>query len=89
MSRKEEGTLILLKVIVTKKCFTKFSPKISEKLLHTTLKFFVNFFHCEFYHKNQVDGSNHAQSYIFHKSATILTFNICIWNMNLILFLRL
>ena len=42
---KEEGTLFLFKVILTKICFTKFSLEIFQELLETSLNFILNFFH--------------------------------------------
>ena len=64
----------MLYVILNKMCFTIFSPKISQELLQTTLKFILHFFHWELYHKNQVYGSHHAPSNTFHKSVIILSY---------------
>ena len=52
------------------------------------VKFSVNFFHFKSYHKNQAPGSHHTQSNIFNKSVIILTCHICIWNLNVVSFLR-
>ena len=76
-------------IFVTKTCFTKFSLKISQQPLRTRLNFIVNVFHFEFYCKNQVHGSHHGPSNIFHKSVIILTFHICIQNLSLVSFLRI
>ena len=58
-SWKEKGTLLLLKVIVTKMWFTKLSQEICQELLQTTLSFILNVFHLEFYYKYRVHGSHH------------------------------
>ena len=57
-------------------CFTKFSLEKSQELLQTTLNFILSFSHLKSYHKNQVHGSHHAPSNIFHKSVIILIFHI-------------
>ena len=65
-------------------CHENVLYKVSQELLQTTLNFVSNFFQLEFYHKNQVHGSDHAQSIIFHKSVINLTFHTCIWNLSLV-----
>ena len=81
---KEEGTLFLIKVIFTKLCFINLALKISQELLQNTLNFILKFFHLELYHKNQIHGSHHEPSKMFHKGAIILTFYICIWKLSLV-----
>ena len=88
-SWKEEGTLFLLKIIVTKMCFPKFWLKISPELLKATLNFILNFLSFEIYHKNQVHGSDHVVSNILHKSVITLMFHICIKTLSLVWFLRI
>ena len=51
---------IWFSVPVTKKCFTQFSPEVSQELLERKLKFIVHFFCWEFYHRNQIHGPHHA-----------------------------
>ena len=55
---------------------------------YRNVKFFLNFSHLKSYHKNQAHGSHHTQSNIFNKSVIILTCHICIWNLNVVSFLR-
>ena len=74
----------MLLYLTKRAVFTRLSPEISQALLQTTLNFILNVFHLEFYYKNQVHGSHHAPSNIFHQSVIILAFNICIWNLGLV-----
>ena len=62
--------------------------KLFTRNISGTLKFILNFFHWEFYHKDQVHDFHHAPQNIFHKSVTISAFHICIWNLSLVWFLR-
>ena len=49
-------------------CFAKFFARNISETVTDHIKFF---FHLELYQKNQVHGSHHAQSNIFHKSVII------------------
>ena len=82
-SWKEESTLTLPKVIVTKMCLTKLSSEICHKLLQTMLNFILNVFHLQFYYINQVHGFHDVPSNTFHQSVIILTFPICSWNLRI------
>ena len=59
--------------------YKAFTRNVS-RIVADHVKFYPHVFHLEFYYKNQVHGSHHVPSNVFHQSVIILTFHICIWN---------